>query len=110
MISGFSVSDSQTRAAIRTVYEKYGYVIDPHGAVGYLAAEAWLKEHPKDLTVILETAHPAKFSETITEELGHAVLDVPERLGCLAHKEKVSIPMAASADELIDWLVLKTNF
>jgi len=110
MISGFPVSDSQTRAAIRTVYEKYGYVIDPHGAVGYLAAEAWLKEHPKDLTVILETAHPAKFSETIAEELGHGVLDVPERLGCLTHKEKVSIPMAASADELIDWLVLKTNF
>ena len=104
MISGFAVSDSQTRAAIREVYEKYGYVIDPHGAVGYLAAEAWLKDHPDDLTMILETAHPAKFPETITEELGDGVLDVPERLACLADEEKVSIPMDDSADALISWL------
>ena len=103
-ISGFAVSDAHTRAAIREVYEKYGYVIDPHGAVGYLAAEAWLSEHPEDITVILETAHPAKFPETISEELGEGILDIPERLACLADQEKVSIPMPAQSDSLIDWL------
>jgi len=86
------------------VYEKYGYVIDPHGAVGYLAAEAWLEEHPDDITIILETAHPAKFPETITEELGSDVLEIPERIACLADEPKVSISMAADPDAFIDWL------
>ena len=103
-ITGFSSDDSHTRAAIREVHEKFGYVIDPHGAVGYLASEAWLAEHPDDITVILETAHPAKFPETITEELGSDVLEIPERLACLADEPKVSIHMAAEPGDLISWL------
>ncbi len=93
-----------TRSAIREVHEKYGYVIDPHGAVGYLAAEAWLADHPDDTMIILETAHPAKFPETITEELGSEALEIPERIACLADQPKVSIPMAASPEALIAWL------
>ncbi|MBT8036661.1 MAG: threonine synthase [Verrucomicrobiae bacterium] len=103
-ITGFASNDVGTRAAIREVYEKWGYVIDPHGAVGYLAAKAWLANHPDDTTIILETAHPAKFPETIAEELGPDVLEIPERLACLASEPKVSIPMAAEPDALIAWL------
>ena len=103
-ISGYGYGDDLTREAMREVHEKYGYVIDPHGAVGYLAGEAWLDEHPDDTVVILETAHPAKFPETITEELGTKVLEIPQRLACLADKPKVSIPMAASPEALITWL------
>ena len=103
-ISGYAFGDCQTREAIREVHEKYGYVIDPHGAVGYLAGEAWLDQHPEDSVVILETAHPAKFSETITEELGDKVLEIPQRLACLADEPKVSIPMIASPEALISWL------
>ena len=103
-ISGYGYGDDLTREAMREVHEKYGYVIDPHGAVGYLAGEAWLDEHPDDTVVILETAHPAKFPETITEELGSKVLEIPQRLACLADKPKVSIPMAASPEALITWL------
>lgn len=103
-ISGFAADDTRTRAAIREVFRRYGYVIDPHGAVGYLAAEAWLAGHPDDVAVILETAHPAKFPDTIAEELGTGALEIPERLACLAHREKVAVPMAASGTALIDWL------
>jgi threonine synthase len=103
-ISGYAFDDTQTREAMREVHDKYGYVIDPHGAVGYLAGEAWLEQHPEDSVVILETAHPAKFSDTITEELGDHVLETPERLACLADEPKVSIPMAASPEALISWL------
>ena len=103
-ISGYASDDSQTRKAIREVHEKYGYVIDPHGAVGYLAAEDWLADHPEDTVVILETAHPAKFPETITEELGDDILEIPQRLACLADEPKVSIPMPASPEALISWL------
>lgn len=103
-ISGYAYDDDLTRKAIREVHEKFGYVIDPHGAVGYLASEAWLDEHPNDTVVILETAHPAKFPETISEELGSEVLEIPQRLACLADEPKVSIPMAASPEALIAWL------
>lgn len=103
-ITGFAYDDAQTRAAIHEVHEKYGYVIDPHGAVGYLASEAWLSRHPGDTTVILETAHPAKFPETMHEELGADAIDVPERLACLADEEKVSVLMAADELALLAWL------
>ena len=103
-ISGFSYDDQLTREAIKEIYEKFGYVIDPHGAVGYLAAEEWLAKNPEDTTVILETAHPAKFPETMIEELGADVLNTPERLACLADKPKVSTQMAADEAELIKWL------
>jgi len=103
-ISGFAYDDEVTRAAISEVYEKFDYVMDPHGAVGYLAAQAWLKGHPEDNTVILETAHPAKFPETIIAQLGVGVLETPERLARLAEEQKVSIPMPAEDAALIRWL------
>lgn len=103
-VSGYAYDDAHTRKAMREVHEKYAYVIDPHGAVGYLAAEDWLAEHPDDTVVILETAHPAKFPETVTEELGSEKLEIPERLACLADEPKVAIPMAASPEALIAWL------
>jgi len=103
-ITGYSADDPHTRAAIREVYQQYGYVIDPHGAVGYLAANAWLTAHPEDITVILETAHPAKFPDTIAEELGADTLEIPPRLACLADKPKASIPMPAEPQALRNWL------
>ncbi|NWK55699.1 threonine synthase [Verrucomicrobiaceae bacterium N1E253] len=103
-VSGFAFDDQETRDAMRQVHEQYGYTIDPHGAVGYLASEAWLTAHPEDTTIILETAHPAKFPETVGEELGANAVEIPERLACLANEPKVSIPMAAKPQALIDWL------
>lgn len=103
-VSGFSYDDQQTRVALNEVYEKYGYVMDPHGAVGYLAAQAWLSKCPEDKVVILETAHPAKFPETIEEELGKEALETPERLAVLADLPKVAISMAAEDADLISWL------
>ena len=103
-IAGYAYDDTQTRQAMREVYEKFNYVIDPHGAVGYLASEAWLADHAGDTTVILETAHPAKFPETVAEELGEDAVSIPERLACLKNKEKVSIPMPSDPQALMEWL------
>lgn len=103
-ITGFAFDDDATRQAMREVDAKFGYVIDPHGAVAYLAAEAWLAEHPGDTTVILETAHPSKFPETVSRELGPERLEIPERLACLADRAKVATAMKAELGELITWL------
>jgi len=103
-ITGYAYNDAQTREAMREVYEKFNYVIDPHGAVGYLASEAWLADHAGDTTVILETAHPSKFPETVEEELGAGAVEIPERLACLADEPKVSILMDVEPQSLMQWL------
>jgi len=103
-ISGFAFDDEETRAAIREVHESTGYVIDPHGAVGWLAARAWRVAQPEDTTVVLETAHPAKFLDVIEEELGEGAVEVPERLACLADREKVAVEMVAEEGLFLEWL------
>ncbi len=103
-IAGYAFDDEQTRTAIREVYATSGYVIDPHGAVGYLAAEEWLEGEPEDTMVILETAHPSKFLDVMEEELGEGVVEIPERLGCLAGREKVAVEMGGSEAEFLGWL------
>lgn len=81
-ISGLAVSDADTRAEIRETYAACGYVLDPHGAVAVRAARRWRASHPDDgaRLVALGTAHPAKFADTITAELGlEPPLPVQER-------------------------------
>lgn len=68
-----SVDDAETRRTIRDAYDRCGYLFDPHGAVGFAAAEAYSRTHPGDEPiVVLATAHPAKFRETIASILGVA--------------------------------------
>jgi threonine synthase len=103
-ISGATFSDEQTRAAIRTVKSTLGYDLDPHGAVGWLAAQQWRAAHPGSATITLETAHPSKFLDVMEAELGKGVVEVPERLAILADREKVAIPMAADEAAFKAWL------
>ncbi|HSM59511.1 MAG TPA: threonine synthase [Longimicrobiales bacterium] len=77
-VRGAWADDLETRAAIREVHRRYGYLLDPHGAVGWAAH----RKVPADAgipVVLLATAHPAKFPEVVEEAVGAAV-DVPERL------------------------------
>jgi threonine synthase len=103
-IAGYDFDDEQTRAAIREVKATTDYVIEPHGAIGYLAAEEWRAEHPEDVAVVLETAHPAKFLDVMEEELGEGVVEIPERLACLADRRKTAVPMGAEEAAFLAWL------
>jgi threonine synthase len=96
-IHGYAYNDAETRAAVLEIKEKYNYVMDPHGAVAYLAVKAYQKANPNTQTVILETAHPAKFKPDMEEIFGHEI-DVPQRLAELSDKEKVSIEMGIDYD------------
>lgn len=71
-VTGVSVSDADTRACIADVHERTGYVLDPHTAVGYLAhaAEAPPADTP---SVVLATAHPAKFPDVVEDAIGRTV-------------------------------------
>ena len=84
VIESLSVSDAETIKTIKEVYEKYLYILDPHGAVGYKAAEKLAQDTE---TVIFETAHPAKFLDTVKNALNIEV-QIPQRLADQLHKEK----------------------
>ena len=103
-ISGFHFDDRATRRAIREVKETTGYLIDPHGAVGYLAAQQWRRESGDHEMVILETAHPSKFLDVMEDELGRGTVEIPERLACLATRDKIAIEMGAEEGSFLDWL------
>lgn len=104
LITGMSFTDAETRAAIRTVKALYDYEIDPHGAVGWLAARNWRANHPTSATITLETAHPAKFLDVMEAELGANCVEIPERLAILADREKVATLLPADATIFRDWL------
>lgn len=86
-----SYNDEQTIDAIRQVYNETGYVLDPHGAVGYLAAKDYVKSLNEEVnSIVLETAHPAKFKDAVEEAISTKV-EMPERLEKFLKKKKESI-------------------
>jgi threonine synthase len=100
-----SFDDEQTRAAIQEVYQKVGYTLDPHTAVGYLTAKQYQEEvGSKYPTVILSTAHPAKFSD-IVEPLIGTEIKLPSALKESMAQEKHSIHASTSYDEFKDFLL-----
>jgi len=103
-IAGFAYDDERTRDTIRRVKAEAGYTLEPHGAVGWMAAEAWRRDHPESHTIVLETAHPSKFLDVMEGELGKGAIDIPERLACLADREKVAIQLGTDESAFQDWL------
>ncbi|HET9948121.1 MAG TPA: threonine synthase [Longimicrobiales bacterium] len=82
-VEGTSVSDEETRACIAEVHARTGYVLDPHTAVG-VRAQAHCERSEGLPTVVLATAHPAKFPEVVEATLG---IDVPLPPGIAAVME-----------------------
>lgn len=88
-LSSYSYSDNQTLKAIRDVYKKYGYVMDPHGAVGYLGLQEFLAKNSEYHGTFLETAHPVKFLETVQGAIGDKV-KIPQSIKGIMTKEKTA--------------------
>jgi threonine synthase len=99
--------DNETRMAIRDVYAKSGYLLDPHGAVGFVAAQ---KHAAKDRApiVMLGAAHPAKFPKAVEAATGiHPAL--PARLADLnARKERVNV-LPADRDEVARFIAERSR-
>src|SRR5690606_18228132 len=68
-IKGYAFTDDQTRQAMRQVFEKINYTLDPHGAVGYLGLKQYQQDGEKVTGIFLETAHPGKFLDVVTNTL-----------------------------------------
>lgn len=74
VIQGCSFQDIQTKEAMREVFSQHSYMLDPHGAVGYLGLKKYCDESKADVSgVFLETAHPGKFREVVEQTLGTSI-------------------------------------
>ena len=103
-LKGYTFSDDTTRATMREIYDRFSYVIDPHGAVGYLGWKAFQDTHPGFQGVVLETAHPSKFIEVVEEELPVKV-SLPARLKVLADRKKEAIQMPFAFEQFKAFLL-----
>ena len=89
-ISGATYSDEQIAETIRECYARTGYLQDPHGACGYRALKAGLQ--PGETGFFCETAHPAKFKDTVERIIG-APVAIPDRLAAFMQGEKQSVSL-----------------
>ena len=103
-ISGASYNDAQIAETLKSIYDETGYLLDPHGACGFRALEEQLK--PGQVGVFLETAHPAKFKDTVQAILGEDV-EIPERLKAFMQGEKQSVPMTKDFASFKQFLLSK---
>lgn len=106
-MSSTSISDKETRNSIRDVFDRHHYLMDPHGAVGYLALQRWLDDHQDQQGIFLETAHPVKFPEAVEEVTGRKI-EVPAAVRLIMDSEKKSLYMNPEYGLLKDYLLSHT--
>jgi threonine synthase len=103
LISGFCYTNEEIAASMRKVYDSYGYVLDPHGACGYQALEDYgLKS--SETGVFLETAHPAKFKDTVDRIL-HSAIEIPDKLKEFMKGDKKSICLSKKFADFKEFMI-----
>jgi len=103
-MSAYSFSDNELKRTIGEVFQRTGYMLDPHGAAGY---QALIQHTTKDKWipgVFFETAHPGKFSLTV-EEVIQSTVEIPDMLKQASTKEKQSIPLSADYNAFKNFLI-----
>ena len=97
-MKGFSCSDHQIKEAVAEIYNNYGYISDPHSAVGYLASKKFAVDG-----FWLSTAHAAKFCEVIEDSVG-ILPELPEGLALAMGKQKISQKMSSLEKDFAEFL------
>lgn len=92
-ISGCTYTDEQIAETLKETYKTTGYLLDPHGAVGYKSLLEGLKEN--EIGVFLETAHPAKFKETV-ESIIEDEVAIPAKLAAFMKGTKSTVKLSSS--------------
>lgn len=104
-ISSWSFPDKDTKESIRNMQNEFGYLIDPHTAVGVLGLTKYRNEtNSKTKGVVLSTAHPGKFADVIEPIIGNKTT-LPESLQIAMKKEKNSIKMPKKFSDLKEYLL-----
>jgi threonine synthase len=103
VMSSTSITDVETIQAIKKVNEEHEYLLDPHGAVGFLALQRYIQKHPSQKGIFLETAHPVKFADSV-ESFINRKIDLPPAIQDLLNKKNLSVKMDVSYSDLKDFL------
>lgn len=104
MMEGVSIDDDSIKYTITKCKKETGYILDPHGAIGYLSLKNLIQDGEQG--VFLETAHPAKFGEVVEACLNEEIT-IPIRLADCMEREKKAIKMGKTTKELKDFLLKK---
>ncbi|XMD33125.1 MAG: threonine synthase [Candidatus Karelsulcia muelleri] len=110
IFSAYSFSDQETINIIKFIWEKYKYMMDPHGAIGYLGLKKFYydKKNFNYKNIFLATASPVKFLDKINKKLSDQIL-LNEKVKKLLKKTKKSIKLSNSYENFKNWL-LTSNF
>lgn len=101
-ISGATYTDEQIADTVRTTWQQHHYLLDPHGACGFRALQEGLREG--ETGIFLETAHPAKFKDTVEHIIGQPV-DIPDKLRAFMQGTRRSVPMSKDFSAFKDYLL-----
>jgi len=103
-LTAYSFDDKATVATMEAVWNEHKYMLDPHGAVGYLGLQKYLAGSKETTGVFLETAHPVKFADTAPGSLQSQIV-TPESVQYLYSLEKQSVALPNDYAALKDWLM-----
>jgi len=98
-MSSSRMGDAEIRETISSVYERFGYVVDPHTACGFKDLDTL--EH----CVILSTAHPAKFPNVVEETLGQT--STHPSLDALKMRDIIKFPLPPEANSIKEFIASK---
>lgn len=101
-ISGATYTNEQIAETMKAVWNTEKYLLDPHGACGYRALQEGLQAN--EIGIFLETAHPAKFKDTVEEIIGEEIA-IPEKLQAFMRGEKQSIEMSKQFADFKSYLM-----
>ena len=101
-ISGATYTNEQIAETMKAVWQTEKYLLDPHGACGYRALQEGLQAD--EIGIFLETAHPAKFKDTVEEIIGEEIA-IPEKLQAFMRGEKQSIEMSKQFADFKSYLM-----
>lgn len=102
-IVGYRYSDIQISEAIKRVYNEFNYLLDPHGACGFLSLEEYLNKD--QVGIFLETAHPAKFTETVEGIIGKGNVQLPAKLAEFMKGQKQSVNLGLDFEGFKEFLL-----
>ncbi|XXS36428.1 MAG: threonine synthase [Candidatus Karelsulcia muelleri] len=105
LVSAYSFSDKETFEIIKSIWENYKYIMDPHGAIGYLGLKQFLKNKKNNKkNIFLSTAAPVKFLDKISKGIDKKI-SLEKKVIKLLKKEKKSIQLSNKYDTFKKWLL-----
>lgn len=103
-LSSYSFTDAETSVTMEKVWKEHHYMLDPHGAVGYLGLQQYLQDHPELTGIFLETAHPVKFEDTAPKSIRDEIY-TPAKVASLYYKEKQATLLPTDYNTFKNWLM-----